>query len=328
MLLRWFEGALVWSKGFLVADQIPNSTSEFSEVYDGPAIADHTMEVRDLAPALLALAQTFERANSLLNDERVHLSLEIKASPRQGSLDIMFVIKQTIEAAQGVLSSDFVTSALTLQTLLIGGGAGGLSLIGLLKLLKGKKPEVIETGAEAVTLETESGRLVVPIKLFQISNDGLIRHFLEAALKPLARPGIDKVEFRSDNQTISQIEKGEIDSFRTEDTSPSVTKTLLHTFLKVRLPKLDGAGKWQFHDGAKANWYEIQDAAFQNEVTNRTRAFRAGDILECDVEVTQTRSETGGLTSEYAITQVYDQRSYPPSGGEQQVLTEPSESTG
>lgn len=289
-------------------------------MFDGWALADHTMAIRDLAPALLALAQTFERANELTNGERSRLSLEIKASPREGSLEILFVLKQAAEATQAVLASDFVISLVTLQTFVLGGDAPGL--IQLLRALRGKRPEIVESSAEAITLETQTGKLTVPIEVFKFSNDGLIRSFLEAALKPLSQPGVEKVEFKDGDRRISQVEKSELDHFRANpEASDTVTTSLLHTFLKVRLPKLDGQGKWQFHDGSRPNWYSIQDAAFQKEVANRTRAFRAGDILEVDVEVTSTRTATGGLMTEYVISRVYDQRSYPPVDLGQPPLT-------
>jgi hypothetical protein len=49
---------------------IPSSSSEFSVVYDGEALAENLMDVRDLAPALLALGEAFEIANGVLNGDR------------------------------------------------------------------------------------------------------------------------------------------------------------------------------------------------------------------------------------------------------------------
>ncbi len=50
---------------------------DFSVAYEGSSLDNHAMEVRDLAPALLALGQSVDRANTLLNGERASVSLQI-----------------------------------------------------------------------------------------------------------------------------------------------------------------------------------------------------------------------------------------------------------
>ena len=56
------------------------SQTSFSIAYDGPAVESGSMDVRDLAPALLALGQLFDAANSVLNDERTTISVNVQAT--------------------------------------------------------------------------------------------------------------------------------------------------------------------------------------------------------------------------------------------------------
>lgn len=62
--------------------------SRFHLVYDGPALDEHRMDVRALAPALLAMGDLVERANMILNGEQVKVSVDVHASFKAGSFGI------------------------------------------------------------------------------------------------------------------------------------------------------------------------------------------------------------------------------------------------
>jgi len=98
---------------------------EFSVSYDGDALTQNTMDVRDLAPALLALGQSFERVNSLSNGDRASVSLRIRAT-KPGSFEVVLFLQQLLEGATDVLSGDMMVSAFVLKELLIGGGGRGV----------------------------------------------------------------------------------------------------------------------------------------------------------------------------------------------------------
>ncbi|WP_164672344.1 hypothetical protein [Pseudomonas viridiflava] len=67
------------------------SKASLQIVYDGPALQTHEMEVSNLAPALLALGELFEEANTTLNDYRTKVSVNVKGSFKTGC----FAIHQT-----------------------------------------------------------------------------------------------------------------------------------------------------------------------------------------------------------------------------------------
>ena len=50
----------------------------FNVVYDGPARGEHRMDVRDLAPVLLAIADLSSSANKELNGEHAEVRLEVR----------------------------------------------------------------------------------------------------------------------------------------------------------------------------------------------------------------------------------------------------------
>jgi hypothetical protein len=53
--------------------------SEYEAVirYDDPALVDHKMDIDDVAPALMALADLCKRANAMANDNRASVRLFI-----------------------------------------------------------------------------------------------------------------------------------------------------------------------------------------------------------------------------------------------------------
>ena len=53
------------------------SRATFTIAYDGPALTNHTMDVRDLAPAMLAVGQLCDAANVVLNGERSKIQVHV-----------------------------------------------------------------------------------------------------------------------------------------------------------------------------------------------------------------------------------------------------------
>ena len=65
-----------------------SSSAKFHIIYDGPALKENNIDVRDLAPSLLALSDTIEVANNILNRGRAKVALNIKASFKSGSFGV------------------------------------------------------------------------------------------------------------------------------------------------------------------------------------------------------------------------------------------------
>ena len=72
------------------------SNSSFQVVYDGPALTGSTIDVRDLAPALLAFGDVIEQANFTLNEGRTSVALRVNASFKSGCFGIDFSVVQSL----------------------------------------------------------------------------------------------------------------------------------------------------------------------------------------------------------------------------------------
>ena len=128
------------------------SSTSFEVAYDGDALADGTMDIRQLAPALLCVGKLIEHSNQVLNGDRATVAVHVKTGTQPGSfpvdLKLVFGLAEQVSAVFG--GSD-VKDAQEMLALLgfLGPTADGLSIISSLlaffKITKGRKPRVIGT---------------------------------------------------------------------------------------------------------------------------------------------------------------------------------------
>ncbi len=265
---------------------------EFTVSYAGDALIQNTMDVRDLAPALLALGQSFERANSLLNGDRASVSLSIHAT-QPGSFEILLILQQLLEGATDVLGGDLMTSAVVLKEILIGGrGTGVIGLIQFLKLMRGKKPQQTEETPDGIIFEADNIRLCIPTEVARLYHDRPTRDNVEAVMRPLLKRGIDQVVFRENNEEIESIQKPEADFFSSGDYE--VDSIAEHVIPRQRLQiaslTFNKEGKWRLSDGANTHWYSMDDQAFVTDIQRGLARFGKDDILSvAAVRVTALR---------------------------------------
>jgi len=278
--------------------------TEFSVVYEGDALKHHTMDVKDLAPALLSLGQTFDRANSLLNGDNVSINLQIKAQ-KEGSFDIALLLSQTLQTASGTLNTDWVTSAQSLTTLLLGGSTGVVSLLLLIKQLKGEKPKQKESkeSPDCITFEAENIKITVPQKVARLYNDKNIRDQIEGVVRPLTKSGINMVSFKQNKKEIGNVNNTEVEYFRLSDDKDNITEYIIpRQRLQIESLKFK-QGKWQLNDGSHTNWYSMDDKEFINQIHNG-KMFGENHILVCEVVMTQQLLPDGKLKLEYSVKKV------------------------
>ena len=122
------------------------SHASFDIAYDGPALRDGVMDVRDLAPALLAVGQLFDAANTVLNRDEATVAVNVKATGI-GSFEISFEVVQKLASQIAALfAGESVVAAVNLKEILIG---AGISLFWLIKKMRGCKPDKIERLSES-----------------------------------------------------------------------------------------------------------------------------------------------------------------------------------
>ena len=286
------------------------SQATFSIAYDGSALRDGGMDVRDLAPALLSAGQLFDAANAALNGEQATVRINVKATG-EGSFEVFLELVQTYgQQIVGLFSGDGITAAINLKELLFFGGASAYGLVRLVKKLRGRSPdklEKIDDSRVRVTIGDES--VEVPMKLLQLYQNIAVRHALQSLVEePLKREGLETFEARDGSSRKETVGKAESAYFaRPEVPEETLIEDTRRSAFSIVSLAFKEENKWRLHDGNAPILARIADKNFLYRVDNNQIAFAKGDVLICDVKMTQTRGSEG-LKIEYVVEQVVEHK--------------------
>lgn len=291
----------------------------FHIIYDGPALENNEMDVRDLAPALIALSDLFDEANKVLNEGRVELSTHVKASFKTGCFGIeLGVVQGFASSIKGLFQADPITSAATLVTL---AGFGvcvaknlGQGLLSFIKWLKGRDiQEIVLLGNDRVKVIVDGDSYETEKKIIDLYRNERIRKSLEAAIyKPLQKDGIDSFgcveKMPPPGGAFFSISKEESKSFKmTEPEDELLEENEYVTHIHALNIAFQDDNKWKFYDGSNKFFAEMKDLNFIERIQNNEIAFRKDDILKVKILMKQKLTGTG-LKPEYQILEVLEHR--------------------
>lgn len=289
----------------------------FTISYDGPALASHEIEIKDIAPALLGLSAALEEASRLMNGNDSSLSVKLKAGVKEGSVEAEILCQLTNshwwEAAKTfALSDDAKALQYYFAMIGIGSVAGGYKgLIWILKKLKGKKPTKIENlpnGQTIVTLPDGTTIETYPQVALMLNSSMVRKGISEAITVPLKKPGIEKMSFRKieGNQTIeTSIPKAEADSFAEHASHDEVvTEKTVSARLKVVSVSFQEGYKWRFTDGDTTFAASILDETFLARTVNQEETFTGGDFMNVKLRIIEHQIEGMLPKFEYEVLEV------------------------
>ena len=285
-----------------------NDQAQLDMVYDGPALADGSMNVRDLGPALMAVGSLFEAANRATNGEKASISVNVRATSA-GSFHILFEVVQSLQMSNvlGTEFSDIITTANALKGLLIG-GSGLIGIFGLVKWLRGRRPEVKKINESLYSLTIGDETYEVPLDLLRLYQDASVRRNLQDIVRPVSQPGVERFAIGEEGKVTEEISKDDLESFD----SPEVRDLILdevrqYAFSIVSLAFKEG-NRWRLTDGQNTFSVQVNDESFLRRVDANQVSFAKGDVLICKLRTQQWQVEDG-VRSEYELVEVVEHRS-------------------
>jgi hypothetical protein len=279
----------------------------FGITYDGPALRDGVMPVRELAPSLLSLAETFTAASVIAYPTRKPVSLHIKATD-EGSF-VVDLIAHSMEVgfddAVDVFSSNPIAALEGLVFSVVGGQKSLFWLINKTKgqTVKEEKPDPIAPGHVTLTLADESKVAGVPTEVAAFYKSVAVRRHARRVVAPLLEEGVEEIRFEIDTAAGAKIKKEDVPSYEIPAENESVEFDVTQPMSLDVVGPLFEAGRWTFFDGERRFSAPVEDPSFLSQV-DAGESFSKGDKLRCDVRVIQTRRSDGKLSIERRIVRV------------------------
>lgn len=289
----------------------------FHLVYDGPALEEHRMDVRALAPALLAMGDLVERANLILNGDQVKVSVDVHASFKSGSFGIDMDLAQSLW--QKVLDLAGSNPAVSMATIcgLLGFSArdalGGV--VQVIRWLRGRgvtRIEPLENGL--VRLFVNDEHLDTEERVVKLVQDYKLRKALEGVIAdPLEREGITSVSTVEDKKVTVHIERLESSYFKAPTPQDEALSEDTYTAsLQVLNLAFQDGNKWRFTEGGGSTFHAVVlDEAFLKRVQLNQEQFSKDDIIRATVRRVQKVTKDG-LRADYEVLQVLEHRSATP----------------
>lgn len=300
------------------------SSSKFRIAFKGTVFDQGEMDVRDLAPALLALGDVVQAANAVVNGDRAQATLKMKATSRGSFVALLSIDISVLTAITDLLdvvaaNPDRITAADKLLDLLIktgtalgGGTVGTIGLFELLKRLKGKRPDsVVEQPDGGAVIVHNHTHLHVDRHAYALLQDVKTREAVENfSRKALTIKDVSEVRFEdADGPAEVSLTKADLPSMQVPPPAQEETKVETvdrEVWLKIITSAFRDGYKWRFSDGGEKPFSaDVEDVEFANMVLEGKVALSANDTLRCLVREEQHLGPNG-LSKDIKVLKVLE----------------------
>lgn len=282
------------------------SEASFSLAFLGPAVDGGEMDVRDLAPALISAGHLVESANRVLHGDHHKVQVNVRAT-RAACFEVdLSIVASLWEQVRDMLTGDDAAAAQKLVEYTFGGG----SVVAVLAWLRGRRIRKAEPNGNAIAITTTDGAtLEVPVHSYELLLDVNTRTAIAELMRPIEEnDGLEAIEVRRDGKALARVAKSDAPHFHLPEVPDEI---ILDDVRRGAFSILSLAfkedNKWRLHDGTNPINVTITDTDFLDRVNANEVSFSKGDILICQVRMTQRRTRDG-LKTEHTVERVLEHR--------------------
>ncbi len=285
-----------------------NSTEKFSVVYDGPAIHDGSIEMKDFARSLISLSELIEESASIIGHQKVSVRVQ---SVKKGSFEVMLSAGTT---AVNLFSTQEAQSVLSILSA-IGFVTGINSLPNLFSLIKQSMGTIPQKATEKkdgnINISFNHCNITVTPETFKLYNSLAVRQKLEDTLSILDSENIDELSFKNENdETIEKLTYQDAKYFvkPSEKEIPEIllNESIRETTVSLVNVALKDDNKWRLSTGGEKPFYAtIKDEDFLDKVNKNIISFRKDDLFKVNLKTIQTRGAKG-LNESYEVLKVIE----------------------
>lgn len=272
-----------------VTPKIEVGGNEFSVRYSGEALESGSMQVSDLAPALLALGKAFTSAHELLYPDEPRVALQIRATEAGSFIVHLQLTQKLLKQVVNLFSGQEATAAANLTALVA-------TAWGSIKWLQNKPTRQEELPNGSVRFTQENGDVLeMDGRTFLLVRDQEFREASQRAFRPVSTPGITSVEIKSQGTVLLEVGASDLASFDIPEKQlavPLVESTTEMAVAVASVSFVDG-NKWRFSDGESTFFASIGDEAFLARVERNELRFGKGDVLNVRMRVRQWTTNDG-----------------------------------
>jgi hypothetical protein len=288
--------------------------------YDGPALADKSMDVAHLAPALLALSDLVKEANRYANGDRAAARVYVNADIEQKCFELDVSVALTIwQQAKLLLADENVRTAKEILEWIGIVGGPAIGLFGLIKWLRGKKVVSVVVlrvkdgdNLVEITVEGDETPKQVAQAVYELYANVSTRQKAVAVLAPLREDGYDSLEFYEKDGVFVHFDEEDVPATDWSDLPEVIPQNVhistIRTGVKIRRAVYEGRAKWT------VMYQRAREASFDGVALSWLDAFQRGEVqappgsyLDVDLEENYVTNDLGEIVGEatYKIVRVH-----------------------